>query len=132
MSETSILERLRPHVPWDRLISHEERGRAAVLVPPELLLDVLRAAREALGLDMCVDVTAWDRLPAQPRDSRCSICSAARARAERLTVKTRANGDPPTLPTATGIYPGAGFRASAKSTTCTGCASTAIRISGAS
>jgi len=108
MSETSILERLRPHVPWDRLAALEDRGRATVLVPADLLLAVLRAAREALGLDMCVDVTAWDRLPVEPRFEVVYLLGRA-GTADRLTVKARADGDPPTLPTATGIYPGAGF-----------------------
>ena len=67
MNQSAILERLRAHVPWDRVAAHADRGRAVVLVPADLLLEVLRAAREPLGLDMCVDVTAWDRLPAAPR-----------------------------------------------------------------
>ena len=108
MNQSAILERLRAHVPWDRVAAHADRGRAVVLVPADLLLEVLRAAREPLGLDMCVDVTAWDRLPAAPRFEVVYLLGRAGA-ANRLTVKARAEGDPPTLPTATGIYPGAGF-----------------------
>jgi NADH-quinone oxidoreductase subunit C len=108
MSAASILERLRPHVLWERLSPQEERDRASVLVPPEHLLDVLRAAREQLGLDMCVDVTAWDRLPASPRFEVVYLLGRAGA-ADRLTVRARVDGDPPALPSATAIYLGAGF-----------------------
>ncbi|HLJ59174.1 MAG TPA: NADH-quinone oxidoreductase subunit C [bacterium] len=108
MGETSILDRLRNHVPWDRVTAHEERGRAVVLVPAELLLEVLRVARDRLGLDTCVDVTAWDRLPTEPRFEVLYLLGRAGG-ADRLTVKARAAGDPPRLPSAAAIYPGAGF-----------------------
>ena len=108
MGETSILDRLRNHVPWDRVTAHEDRGRAVVLVPADLLLDVLRAARNRLALDTCADVTAWDRLPMEPRFEVLYLLGRAGS-ADRLTVKARAAGDPPRLPSATAIYPGAGF-----------------------
>jgi NADH-quinone oxidoreductase subunit C len=108
MGETSILDRLRNHVPWDRVEARDDRGRAVVLVPPEMLAEVLRAAREQLGLDACVDVTAWDRLPKAPRFEVLYLLGRAGS-AERLTVTARVDGDPPRLASATGIYPGAAF-----------------------
>jgi len=108
VGETSILDRLSHSVPWDRVTAAEDRGRAVVQVPADLLLDVLSAARDTLALDTCVDVTAWDRLPKQPRFEVVYLLGKAGA-AERLTVKVLAVGDPPRLPSATVVYPGAGF-----------------------
>jgi len=104
MDHASILDRLRPHVPWGLTTPREERGRATVLVTPGVLLEVLRAARDQLGLTLLVDLTAWDRLPASPRFEVLYLL-AQPGGPDRLTVRVQPDGDPPRLPSATGIYP---------------------------
>ena len=108
VNQESLLDRLRPHVPWGLTTPREERGRAIILVTVGALLDVLGAARDRLGLDMLVDLTAWDRLPASPRFEVVYLLGRAGS-ADRLTVKVQADGDPPRLPTATGLYRAAAF-----------------------
>ncbi|HET7263498.1 MAG TPA: NADH-quinone oxidoreductase subunit C [bacterium] len=108
VNQESLLDRLRPHVPWGLATPREERGRAIIVVTVGALLDVLRAARDRLGLDMLVDLTAWDRLPAEPRFEAVYLLGRAGS-ADRLTVKVQTGGDPPRLPTATGLYRAAAF-----------------------
>ncbi len=108
MAQVSILDRLRPHVPWGLTTPREERGRATVLVTPGVLREVLQAAREHLALDLLVDLTAWDRLPATPRFEVVYLLGQAGG-PDRLTVKVQAEGDPPRLPSAVGIYPAAAW-----------------------
>ncbi|HEV2440020.1 MAG TPA: NADH-quinone oxidoreductase subunit C [bacterium] len=108
VNQESLLDRLRPHVPWGLATPREERGRAIIGVTIGALLDVLRAARDQLGLDMLVDLTAWDRIPASPRFEVVYLLGRAGS-ADRLTVKVQVEGDPPRLPTATGLYRAAGF-----------------------
>jgi NADH-quinone oxidoreductase subunit C len=111
VNQESLLDRLRPHVPWGLTTPREERGRAIILVTVGALLDVLRAAQEHLGLDMLVDLTAWDRIPARPRFEAVYLLGRAGA-ADRLTVKVQVDedaGGPPRLPTATGLYRSAAF-----------------------
>jgi NADH-quinone oxidoreductase subunit C len=107
-NQESLLDRLRPHVPWGLTTPREERGRAIILVTVGALLDVLRAARDHLGLDMLIDLTAWDRVPVSPRFEAVYLLGRAGA-ADRLTVKVQIDGDPPRLPTATGLYRAAAF-----------------------
>ncbi|HEV2356351.1 MAG TPA: NADH-quinone oxidoreductase subunit C [bacterium] len=106
--QESLLDRLRPHVPWGLTTPREERGRAIILVTVGALLDVLRAARERLGLDMLIDLTAWDRLPSVPRFEAVYLLGRAGS-GDRLTVKVQVDGEPPRLPTATALYPAAAF-----------------------
>jgi NADH-quinone oxidoreductase subunit C len=108
VNQESLLDRLRPHVPWGLTTPREERGRAIIFVTVGALLDVLGAARDRLGLDMLVDLTAWDRIPASPRFEVVYLLGRAGS-ADRLTVKVQADGEPPRLPTATGLYRAAAF-----------------------
>ena len=108
MNQASILDRLRPHVPWGLTTPREERGRAQVLVTAGVLLEVLLAVREHLALDLLVDLTAWDRLPASPRFEVVYLLGRAGG-SDRLTVKVQADGDPPHLSSAVGIYPAAAW-----------------------
>ncbi len=108
MAQASILDRLRPHVPWGLTTLREEGGRPVASASPGVLLEVLQAAREHLGLDSLVDVTAWDRLPVAPRFEVVYLLGQAGG-AERLTVKVLAEGDPPRLPSAVALYLGAAW-----------------------
>jgi NADH-quinone oxidoreductase subunit C len=107
-NQESLLDRLRPHIPWGLTTPREERGRSIILVTTGALLDVLRASRDHLGLDMLLDLTAWDRMPALPRFEVVYLLGRAGA-ADRLTVKAQVDGEPPRLPTATGLYRAAAF-----------------------
>ncbi len=108
MAPASILERLRPHVPWGLATPKEEGGRAVLYVTPGILLEVLRAAAERVSLDSLVDLTAWDRRPASPRFEVVYLLGQAGG-SDRLTVKVRVDGDPPRLPSAVEVYPGAAW-----------------------
>ncbi len=108
MAQASLLDRLRPHVPWGLTTFREEGGRAVVYVTPGIVLDVLRAAREHLALDSLVDLTAWDRVPASPRFEVVYLLGQAGG-ADRLTVKVQVEGEPPRLPSAVAVYPGAAW-----------------------
>ncbi len=108
MAQASILDRLRPHVPWGLTTPREERGRAILFVTPGVLLEVLHAAREHAGLDSLVDLTAWDRVPASPRFEVVYLLGQAGG-ADRLTVKAQVDGEPPRLPSAVGAYSGAAW-----------------------
>ncbi len=108
MGSPSILDRLRPHVPWGLTTPREDGGRAVLSVTPGVLLEVLRAAREHLSLDSLVDLTAWDRRPASPRFEVVYLLGRAGG-PERLTVKVQVDGDPPRLASAAGVYPGAAW-----------------------
>jgi NADH-quinone oxidoreductase subunit C len=103
MEHASLLDRLRPHVPWGLTVPREERGRAVLLATPGVVLEVLEAARRRLGLVCLVDLTCWDRLPETPRFEVVYLLGRPGA-ADRLTVKVQVDGDPPRLPTATGVY----------------------------
>ena len=107
-NQESLLDRLRPYIPWGLTTPREERGRSIILVTAGALLDVLRASRDHLGLDMLLDLTAWDRMPALPRFEVVYLLGRAGA-ADRLTVKAQVDGEPPRLPTATGLYRAAVF-----------------------
>jgi NADH-quinone oxidoreductase subunit C len=107
-NQESLLDRLRPHVPWGVTTPREERGRSIIHVTAGALLDVLRASRDQLGLDMLVDLTAWDRVPASPRFEVVYLLGRAGG-TDRLTVKAQVGGEPPRLPTATGLYRAAAF-----------------------
>jgi NADH-quinone oxidoreductase subunit C len=106
MAQPSILDRLRPYVPWGLTTPKEEGGRAVVFVSPGVLPEVLEAARDRVGLDSLVDLTAWDRRPLSPRFEIVYLLGQAGG-SDRLTVKVQVDGDPPTVPSAVGVYPGA-------------------------
>lgn len=108
MAPESLLDRLRPHVPGGLTTPREEAGRATLGVTPGVLLEVLAACREHLALDSLVDLTAWDRLGASPRFEVVYLLGQAGG-GDRLTVRVQADGDPPHLPSAVGLFPGAAF-----------------------
>lgn len=108
MAEASLLDRLRPHVPWGLTVPRVERGRAVLQVTPGVLVEVLQAACDKLGLRMLVDLTAWDRLPQVPRFEVVYLVGQVGG-PERLTVKVQVDGDPPHLPSVVEVYPGAAW-----------------------
>ncbi len=108
MAQGSLLDRLRPHVPWGLTTLREEGGRAVAYATPGVVLEVLGAAREHLALDSLVDLTAWDRIPASPRFEVVYLLGRAEG-GERLVVKVQIDGEPPRLPSAVALYPGAAW-----------------------
>ncbi len=91
------------------LEAHAFRGDTTVVVSRERVLDALRALREApWQFEVLVDLTAWDRYPAEPRfEVVYHLLSLARG--ERLRLKTRLPGDDPTLPSAVSVFAGANW-----------------------
>ncbi len=89
--------------------AHAFRGDATVVVQRERVVDVLRALRETpWRFEMLIDLTAWDRLPAEPRfEVVYHLLSLERG--ERLRVKTRVPGTDPVLPSAVAVFAGANW-----------------------
>lgn len=91
------------------LAEAEERFRdeLTLLIAGGRLLDVLARAREA-GFAVLTDLTAVDRLPAEPRFEVVYLVTNYMTPA-RLRLKVRVEAGDPVLPSATPVYPGANW-----------------------
>ncbi len=91
------------------LAEAEERFRDEVtlVIPPQRLLDVLARSREA-GFAVLTDLTAIDRLPAEPRFEVIYLLTNYTTPA-RVRFKVRVGVDDPVLPSATPVHPGANW-----------------------
>lgn len=83
-------------------------GETTVVVKAEALPDVARWLRDELGFEVCVDITAVDYLPREPRfEVVYHLLSVSRR--QRLRLKVPVGGKKPKVPTVTGVWPGANF-----------------------
>jgi len=83
-------------------------GMPAIAVPAAHLVEVCRALRDdpALAFSICLDVTAADHLPREPRyDVVYHLVSPERR--FRLRIRVQAAGAAPTVPSVSGIWPSA-------------------------
>ncbi len=88
----------------------EFRGEVTVVVGRAALIDVLRFLRDtpALGYTMLATLTAYDDWPLEPR---FNVIYQLRALSplSNLRLKVRLPGEAAELPTATALYPSAGW-----------------------
>ncbi len=87
----------------------EFRGETVVTAPADRILDVLCAFAAAPGgTAVLTDLTAIDRFPHEPRFEVVYVLTGY-APPARLTVKTRLNGDAPSIASATALWPAANW-----------------------
>jgi NADH-quinone oxidoreductase subunit C len=85
-------------------------GMPTVAVPPERLVDVCRTLRDdpALRFAVCVDVTAVDHYPRDPRYDVVYHLVSPENRL-RLRVRVHAGGEAPAVPSVSGIWQAANW-----------------------
>ena len=83
------------------------RDEVTLVVPRERLHDVLARARDA-SFAVLTDLTAVDRLPAQPRFEVVYLLTNSAASA-RVRLKVRVDADDALVPSVESIYPGANW-----------------------
>ena len=83
------------------------RDELTLVLPKERLIASLRTARE-LGFSMLTDLTAIDRHPASPRFEVVYLLMSPQARS-RVRFKVRVDEQDAALPSATLVWPGAGW-----------------------
>jgi NADH-quinone oxidoreductase subunit C len=116
---TPILDVLRGAVPDATLEARAAVDMPTIGVDREHILDVLRALRDQpeLQFALLADVTAVDRLPAEPRFEivyhlAClgeAFATGAAAPLRRLRVKVPVPGDDPRIVSAVSVYPAANW-----------------------
>jgi NADH-quinone oxidoreductase subunit C len=83
------------------------RDEVTLVIGRERLLDALARARDA-GFAVLTDLTAVDRLPAEPRFEVVYLVTNYTTPA-RVRIKVRLDAKEPVLPSATPVYPGANW-----------------------
>lgn len=83
-------------------------GEDVARVPPDQLVEFTSAARKA-GFTAFTDLAAVDHLHHRPERFEIAITVTSYAERARLRISVFAPGDPPTLPSITGVFPGANF-----------------------
>ncbi len=86
-------------------------GMPAITVPAEHLVEVCRALRDdpALAFSICLDVTAADHLPREPRYDVVYHLTAPDRRF-RLRIRVYASGASPAVPSVSGIWTSADWQ----------------------
>jgi len=86
-------------------------GMPAITVPAEHLVEVCRVLRDdpALGFAVCIDVTAADLLPREPRYDVVYHLTAPDRRF-RLRIRVYASGASPAVPSVSGIWTSADWQ----------------------
>ena len=118
---TPIVDLLRQAVPDAAITVAPAIDMPAIDVDREHVVDVCRVLRDdpTLQFVFLADVTAVDRLPAEPRyevvyhlsslGEAYTTPSASAVPPQRLRMKVRVPGGDPRLPTVTSVYPTAGW-----------------------
>jgi NADH-quinone oxidoreductase subunit C len=110
MTNAEIVEKLKQHAPASILAVEEFRGDMTVVVQRD---DIVRVAEyiktdPALAFDLIIDVLGVDMYRPEERfEVIYNVYSLANKRFLRL--KVRVSEDAPTVPTVTGVWPGANW-----------------------
>jgi NADH-quinone oxidoreductase subunit C len=110
MTNAEIVEKLKQHAPASILAVEEFRGDLTVVVQRD---DIVRVAEyiktdPALAFDLIIDVLGVDMYRPEERfEVIYNVYSLANKRFLRL--KVRVSEDAPTVPTVTGVWPGANW-----------------------
>jgi NADH-quinone oxidoreductase subunit C len=110
MDASAIVIALETLVPGSGAEALASIDQPAILVPADRLPAVFAALRDdpALRFTALVDLVGVDNLPNEPRFELNYSLVAVDVPA-RLRVKVRVGGDRPTVPSAVGVWPSAGF-----------------------
>jgi len=113
MPSTSMtMPPLAEHLPAGTFeVSAATDGMPAIVVPAEHLVEVARILRDAPALRfiVCVDVTAADHYPREPRyDVVYHLVSPERGL--RLRLRVHATGPSPAVPTVSSVWPSANWQ----------------------
>jgi NADH-quinone oxidoreductase subunit C len=86
-------------------------GMPTIAVPPDRLVEVCRSLRDAAALRfvVCLDVTATDHFPRDPRFDVVYHLTSPERRL-RLRIRVQAGGADPRVPTISGIWPSANWQ----------------------
>ncbi len=87
---------------------HHRLGEATVVLKADALPEVARWLREEQHFELCVDVTAVDFWPQEPRFHVVYHLLSV-SRRQRLRLKVPVGGKRPTVPSVTAVWPGANF-----------------------
>jgi NADH-quinone oxidoreductase subunit C len=111
MSTALTMPPLAEHLPAGTFeVASSADGMPTVTIPAAHLVEVARVLRDqpALAFIVCVDVTAADRFPRDPRyDVVYHLLSPEKLL--RLRLRVRAGGARPEIPTVSGIWPSANW-----------------------
>lgn len=109
--DTSILDLVRQAVPGATVDAGDSRDMASLVVDPDHIVDVCRVLRDdpALQFSLFADMTAVDRLPAEPRFEvvyhlACLGAAYGSAPARRLRLKVLLPGTDPAVATVSGVW----------------------------
>src|SRR5688572_31708250 len=121
MDTASLIEHLRRSVPGATIDLLASVDMPTISVDRDHLVETFRVLRDdpLLQFAFLADVTAVDRLPAEPRFEVVYLLAClgeayaigTPAPARRLRVKVGVPADDPRLPTSVGLYPGANWPA---------------------
>jgi NADH-quinone oxidoreductase subunit C len=84
------------------------QGEGRARVPAEDLVPFVEEARDA-GYEMFIDLAAVDHLHRRPDRFEVVVNLLNLAEKARLQISVAAPGDPPEVPSITGVFPGANF-----------------------
>lgn len=109
MTEQTTIHLLKEAFP--DLAFSEFRGDTRVVVPRELIFEVLNRLKERLGFDLLVDVTCVDYLHYRDAKDRFGLVYllANAQTAERITVRCFLNDPEPTAPSVVSLWEGANW-----------------------
>jgi len=111
MSTPFTMPPLAEHLPAGSFeVAPSSDGMPTITVPAEHVLDVARALHDnpALRFAVCLDVTAVDHFPRDPRFDVVYHLVAPENRL-RLRLRVHAGGTAPTIPTVSGIWTSANW-----------------------
>ena len=110
MNSRAIIAALETAVPGVRAEALPAVDQPTILVSAEQLLTVAAALRDAPGLRFTalVDIVGVDLMPRVPRFD-LNYHLVATSVPAHVRVKVRVDGESPSVPTVTGIWPAAGF-----------------------
>ena len=112
MSNSLTMPPLAEHLPAGTYdVAAAPDGMPTITVPADHLVEVCRLLRDdpALGFIVCVDVTAADLFPREPRYDVVYHLVAPERRF-RLRLRVRAGGASPAVPTVSGVWTSANWQ----------------------
>lgn len=93
-----------------KLAVKEFRGEFTLFVEPENILPLMLELRDQFEFNMCMDVTAVDYYPQEQPRFHVVYQLYSMPHNARVQVRTKLNGNAPTLDSVQGIYAGANWK----------------------